>query len=167
MSSAIHVLRTAQSFLGLVEDPPDSNRNPFGEWYGMNGVPWCAIFISYCLAQNDIHLPIQTDQGFHYCPAAVTYFKRTERWCTLPQPGDIVFFCWDATEVARHVGLVEAIEGGQIITIEGNTSPHDNCNGGAVMRRSRNFDEVLGFACPYDNYQSRNTARQAEQEINF
>ena len=35
---------------GRREDPPGSNRTPFGVWFGLDGVPWCNIFVSYCFA---------------------------------------------------------------------------------------------------------------------
>src|SRR5438132_598818 len=41
-------LAEAITFIGTTEKPPNSNKNLFGVWFGMNGVPWCNIFVSYC-----------------------------------------------------------------------------------------------------------------------
>jgi peptidoglycan hydrolase-like protein with peptidoglycan-binding domain len=45
-----HALTEAKRWLGTAEDPPGSNRTPFGAWFGLDGVPWCNIFVSYCFA---------------------------------------------------------------------------------------------------------------------
>ena len=31
--------------IGTHESPPGSNRQPFGVWFGVNGVAWCNIFV--------------------------------------------------------------------------------------------------------------------------
>ena len=43
-------LAEARRWIGTTEDPPGSNRTPFGVWFGLDGVPWCNIFVSYCFA---------------------------------------------------------------------------------------------------------------------
>src|SRR6185295_2690395 len=44
----ILALTEAVKHIGVTEDPPGSNRTMFGEWFGVNGVAWCNIFVSYC-----------------------------------------------------------------------------------------------------------------------
>ena len=34
-------LAEARRWVGTPEDPPGSNRTPFGAWFGLDGVPWC------------------------------------------------------------------------------------------------------------------------------
>jgi hypothetical protein len=41
-------LAFAVNEIGNHETPYGSNRSKYGAWYGFNGVPWCAIFESYC-----------------------------------------------------------------------------------------------------------------------
>lgn len=36
--------------LGFREDN-NNDITPYGEWYGMNGQPWCAMFVSWCALQ--------------------------------------------------------------------------------------------------------------------
>lgn len=43
-------LNEARKHVGLKEAPAGSNKTPFGIWYGHDGLPWCAIFVSYCFA---------------------------------------------------------------------------------------------------------------------
>src|SRR6266516_1359768 len=41
-------LAEALRHVGVRESPPGSNRTMFGRWFGVDGVPWCSIFVSYC-----------------------------------------------------------------------------------------------------------------------
>ena len=47
-AAGVRALVVARRNLGVRESPPGSNRTPFGAWFGEDGVPWCAIFVSYC-----------------------------------------------------------------------------------------------------------------------
>lgn len=145
--SAQKVLDIARRNIGYKENPPNSNRTKFGAWYGMDREPWCAMFVSYCFYQAGLPLPATTPKGFAYCPWGVNWFKKQGRWYKKPQVGDVVFFRWSGA-VAQHVGIVERVNpDGSIVTIEGNTSPSNNANGGAVMRRERK-DNILGYGRP-------------------
>lgn len=156
-SSAIGLgaLNEATKHVGVTEDPPGSNRTPFGDWFGENGVPWCNIFVSYCF---------QVGAGYTICdgvsgPGVVAgkgcaYVPTTEHWLytsgmwvgrTDPQPGDIAIFNWDGGQ-PDHIGIVQQVHGnGIFMTIEGNTSASSNSNGGEVMQRLRHVSQVDGF----------------------
>lgn len=41
------ILATAAAENGVTENPPHSSKTQYGVWYGMNGVRWCAIYVSY------------------------------------------------------------------------------------------------------------------------
>ena len=45
---ASDVLKIAASQIGVCESPKNSNRTKYGKAFGMNGVPWCAIFLWWC-----------------------------------------------------------------------------------------------------------------------
>jgi peptidoglycan hydrolase-like protein with peptidoglycan-binding domain len=152
MSTAQQVLHNASSEIGYKENPPNSNHNKFGVWYGMDEEPWCAMFMSYCLYKAGLPLKITTDKGFAYCPYGVTWFKNKNWWHTNPEVGDLVFYDWDGDGEAKHVGIVEKINSdGSIVTIEGNTSVGNDSNGGQVMRRTRS-DYIMGYGRP--NYEA-------------
>lgn len=154
MTTPQDVLNVAQRYIGTKEAPPSSNRQIFGEWYGVNGVPWCAIFVSYCFYKAGMPLPaIQSRKGFAYCPYGVRYFKDLGAFDKTPKVGDIVFFDWDKDGTSDHVGIVEKVLGSdKVLTIEGNTSYGNDSNGGEVMRGTRYLSTIQGFAHPdYDN----------------
>ena len=73
-------LAEARRWIGTHEDPPGSNRTPFGVWFGLDGVPWCNIFVSYCFA---VGAGTTIAAGFHGagCSArGCAYVPTTEAW---------------------------------------------------------------------------------------
>lgn len=147
-------LAEAEKHIGIKERPPGSNRTPFGKWFGVDGVPWCAIFVSYCFAKGADYMIANrfkgagcSANGCTYVPTAEAWLRTTGMWKgrTTPLPGDIAIFNWDGG-VPDHIGIVEKyLGGGQFDSIEGNTSLDNNSNGGEVMRRTRYLSQVDGF----------------------
>lgn len=135
-------LNRARSQLGIGENPAGSNRTEYGAWYGMDGQPWCAMFVSWVFYHEGMPLSFTTSKGFAFCPYGVAGFKAQGRWHTSnPRPGDVVFFNWDGGRV-DHVGIVESVNGdGSITTIEGNT------NNNRVERRGRSGN-IAGYGRP-------------------
>ena len=49
---------------GTKEAPPNSNKTKYGQWYGLDGVKWCCIFVSWVYDQAGHHLErIDTANG--------------------------------------------------------------------------------------------------------
>ncbi|QEI43563.1 hypothetical protein BMF77_04183 [Dolichospermum sp. UHCC 0315A] len=153
MTTAQQVIKFAANEIGYKENPPKSNNNKFGIWYGMNREPWCAMFVSYCLHNTGLPLKITTNKGFAYCPFGIKWFKEQGLWHTSnPKVGDIVFYDWKNDGVSDHVGIVAKVNSdGSIDAIEGNTSERDDSNGGQVMQRTRRGN-IVGYGRP--NYTS-------------
>jgi len=154
-SLGLLALDEADKHLGLKEDPAGSNKTMFGLWYGHDGLPWCSIFVSYCFAVgankilcNGFAGPgTKASKGCAYVPTVEAWLKATGQWqgTTNPQPGDIVIFTFEGGE-ADHIGiLVSNLGGGNFTTVEGNTSPNNQANGGEVMLRTRNVKQIAGF----------------------
>lgn len=135
------VLLLAIQQLGYSEQPPDSNMQRYGEWYGMNGVPWCAMFVSWVFFITGLPLGrIDDDKGYRYCPSALAFFKKNNWVTDNPQAGDIVIFDWQLDGKPDHTGIFlqwKASDHQSIITIEGNTAVGNDSNGGSVMLRVR------------------------------
>lgn len=149
MTTAEQVLRIAANEVGYKENPPNSNQNKFGAWYGVNHQPWCAMFVSYCFYTAGLPLPITTPKGFAYCPFGIKGFKDKGQWhTTAPKVGDVVFYDWQGDGVSDHVGIVEKVNAnGSVVAIEGNTSVGNDSNGGQVMRRTRSSN-IVGYGRP-------------------
>jgi Putative peptidoglycan binding domain/CHAP domain len=153
---ALAALTEAARHIGVCEDPPESNSNPFGKWFGLDEAPWCAIFISYCFSVGAGYTVAQSlldkapgvhPNGCAYVPSMMAWLFADGFWVgrTEPIPGDIVIYNWDGGRV-DHIGIVESNPGnGQICAIEGNTSAADASNGGEVQRTTRPLRYVTGF----------------------
>jgi hypothetical protein len=148
-------LEHALRHLGEHEDPPGSNRTHFGHWFGVNGVPWCNIFLSFCFHVGaDYTLcagfegPGVYPRGCSYVPTTLAWLRATGSWdgCTAPLPGDIAVFDFDHRGEPEHIGLVErALGPDRFQTVEGNTAVGRDTDGGAVHRRLRYVTQVRGF----------------------
>jgi CHAP domain len=144
VSSARARLTKAVQEIGYKESPAGSNKNKYGQWYGMDGQPWCAMFCTWCDQLSED--PVDTfSRGSHYAyvPYMVSDARLGVNGCSItssPQPGDLVCYDWAYDGEYDHVGIVEDPPDatGIFVAIEGNTSTSNNSNGGQVMRRQRN-----------------------------
>ena len=138
-------LAEALRHVGVRESPPGSNRTVFGRWFGTDGVPWCAIFASYCF---DIGAGVVLCRDWSgagvgprrvaYVPTLAAWLRATGRVVDDPQPGDLVVFDWDGG-LPDHAGIViRALADGTIDTVEGNA-------GDEVRRETRSWPQVSLF----------------------
>jgi len=139
------IIEIAEKEIGYKENPNNSNKTKYGKWFGFDGVAWCAIFVSWVYYKAGFPLGnIGFKKGFAGCQTAVAHFKKTKQTTTTPVSGDIVFFDWNGDGRFDHTGIfVKDINGLKFETIEGNTSLTNQSNGGEVMRRKRNYKNVL------------------------
>lgn len=113
---------------------------PYWSWYGFSSrVEWCACFVSWCYAQVGLSEP-----RFSGCTSGgMAWFQSHGQWADRDYPdiapGDAIFFDWDGTGDADHVGIVVGVDESRVYTVEGN-SGNDACNyksyplGSAVIR---------------------------------
>jgi hypothetical protein len=147
------VLKIAMGEVGYKESPANSNLTKYGEWYGVNGKKWCALFISWVYDQAGFKWPKQLDspKGFIWVPVIIYRSKQFPQLYTRtfdPLPGDIVVFDWEGDKEPDHVALFVKwiVKGKTFETIEGNTSKGNNSNGGQVQyRKDRSMANVLCF----------------------
>ena len=154
---------------GYKESPPNSNRTKFGEKFGENGVPYCAIYEWYCgeVASEEFggSNPIAKSSNAAYIQDLTVsqkggkfVMKKTASNATKlngqkkAKEGDIVDFDFGANDLyRRHTGLVIGVIGDEYVTIEGNTSSDDRgsqSNGGMVAIRHRSYKEVCSIVRP-------------------
>lgn len=144
------IIEIAAKEIGYVETPPNSNKTKFGKWFGLDGVAWCAMFVSWCYSKAGYPLRnIGFTKGFAGCQTAVAYFIKTKQVTTTPQAGDIVFFDWNLDRRFDHVGVFVKWQDKIVFeTIEGNTSLTNQSNGGQVMLRKRKHGKGVLFVHP-------------------
>jgi|GEM_PF-5646156 len=118
IQNSSNIVKVAESQLGNV------GGQPYWSWYGYScQVEWCACFVSWCANQCG-YITLGQVPMFSYCPSGAAWFKAHGLWKnagTVPNAGDIIFFCWDGSQTAEHVGIVRYVENGTVYTIEGNS----------------------------------------------
>ncbi len=147
--TAQRLCEIALAEIGYIETP--DNITKYGEHTKANGLPWCGSFVNWCAHHAGVKLPsmVSTAMG-------AQRMKDVARWHTEnPQAGDLAFFDFPSDGVDRisHIGIVVAIAGKEVITVEGNTAPSggDQRNGGMVMLKTRAYGKgspIVGFARP-------------------
>ena len=122
------------------------------------GYAWCAVFVTWCfyqaygmIAKKMLFQP-DNDNCAAGCASARSYFNKQGHLHDAPEPGDQVFFWSSDMSKISHTGLVVAVDGEHIQTIEGNTSGGSDVipNGGAVCKKSYSlgYHRIAGYGCP-------------------
>ena len=135
------VLQIAEWQEGVVEMPSGSNKVKYNTAYYGQAVSgkvfaWCMVFVWWVFREAGFNL---------YKTASCTAFVNRFRAFSPGQivtgdykPGDIVFFDFSGKrKKTEHCGIVTAVDGGSVLTVEGNTGTDNDANGGAVMQRTR------------------------------
>lgn len=142
------VLEIAHREIGVVESPANSNNVKYNTWMYGHEVhdgdgpgafyPWCGAFVSWVYFTAGLSLgAIDYLRGYVGCPYAVKHQAIWGHQVSTPQPGDVVFYDWQGDGKWDHTGIFEKNLGnGLFQAIEGNTSFHNDSNGGAVMARA-------------------------------
>jgi len=113
--------------VGYQEKSKDGSGNitKFGAWYGMDGQPWCAMFVSWAADQagilNDV-VPkhASTARGVAAYQEIGLYSPRDSGY--QPREGDAIYF--HSNGRISHVGIVVAFDPDtqKVYTVEGNTN---------------------------------------------
>lgn len=109
--------------------------------------PWCDIFVDeafiQCFGLTEAcamtYQPV--GQGSAACSNSMSFYRANGALSSSPQPGDQIFF-YSGGNIG-HTGVVESVENGKVITIEGNTSD-------MVARRSYTLGSsvIAGYGRP-------------------
>lgn len=172
-----HLLQVASEEVGYTED---HGRTKYGAWAGDPAAQWCAEFQCWCVDQVDQRwgtsllrnvYPYYTssntgrswfiragryvirqgrveDWGYEWLKGRTSYIRSGDY---IPQPGDWVFFSWNAGDDTDHVAMVEYCtrdqETGKVLihVIEGNKPS-------AVARDvyDLNSSSILGYGTVHD-----------------
>ena len=142
------VLQIAQWQLGVQECPAGSNRVKYAEEYGLNGYPWCMMFVWWVFREAGFQLRKTAS-----CTELTNAYKKAGQWVTDGfKPGDIVMFDFSGKKrITEHCGILLEATGETLTVIEGNTDPDNDANGGCVMKRCRKCELVTGACRPMYN----------------
>jgi len=158
-STALAVMRLALRQYHYMESPPGSNKTKFGKWFGMNGVAWCAEYVSWCgyhaagdnpiaLSANaaDIQDMTVRGKGGKYILEHTGNNKKKKAALSKIKLGDNASFNFNGGTSRQHTGLAVGVWGEYVYCIEGNTSFDNNgsqSNGGAVALRKRHYSTIV------------------------
>ena len=145
--TAAAMIAVASSQVGFREGP--DNDNPYGVWYGMNHVAWCAVFQSWAAAHSGNAAAVPKHA---YTPSGADWFRRHGRWGTRPRAGALVYLWSQSMGRIHHVALVaKVLDDGSFVTVEGNTNTTGSAVGNGVYKlRRRGFGGGQGgFGYPH------------------
>ena len=149
------VIEVARGELGVTESPAGSNLTKYGFWYGVDGVPWCVIFLCWVFNQAGERMAFFGGGKTASCGMLLQWYR--EQGQTINafdiQVGDIVILNFSGTKDAQHCGLVvgKGVENFYwfVKTIEGNTSSGGSQdNGGAVCEKERYAHQIVAVCRP-------------------
>ncbi len=164
MASANDVLSIARGEIGYdrYQDPEEGTK--YGRWYaaghgsyfGTTGVPYCAMFASWCLDQAGVScagMPAASTTAIKVAAVGAGKMRGSVRDA---QPGDVGLMSWSCDDGdLDHTVLIEKNCGGYVQTIEGNV------NGGKVERRTREWKYLRYAVAP--EYQAVAPAQEDPQ----
>ncbi len=165
------VIGIARGELGYREDPPGSNRVKYGEAYGLNGVPWCVIFLWWLFREAGESKAFFGGGKTASCTVLRRWYREQGRIVSPEEAraGDIVILNFSGTKESQHCGLVtEGYSGGEVATIEGNTAVAGGSqdSGGMVCRKTRRPSQIVAVCRPqYSETKDDATGHWAEEAV--
>ena len=157
------VIELARADLGYTESPANSNMTKYGEWYGMNGQPWCVMALAFWFNQAGERMAFFGGGKTASCSVLLRWYREQGQTVDKQsvQAGDIVLLNFHGGTEPEHCGLVVDVfhmiqpgpdhEGliNYIRTIEGNTTSKkegSQDNGGCVAMKQR-FEKNIVAVC--------------------
>lgn len=139
------VVRVAKGEVGTHES--GDNHTKYGRWYGLDGQPWCDIFVSWVCHEVG---QLKAIGGKHaYVPDHLAWFRKHKRFHHRgakgggPDMGGAIFFDWNGNGSPDHIGIVTGWTATHVYTVEGNRS--DKVVAG---KYSRSYRCILGYGYP-------------------
>ncbi|MBQ8795321.1 MAG: CHAP domain-containing protein [Clostridia bacterium] len=150
------------------DDGSYNNYTEYNYWYNKNvssgmpvggsTAPWCATFVSWCAEQANIPATIlkrSTAAGHGASYFNINFYSGSSTLASsgdndsyfkgynyIPKTGDLFY-----TRSWSHVGLVVAVNGAYVTTVEGNTNTNGSSEGNGVYKRTRAIGDLY-FGVP-------------------
>ena len=163
------------------------NINKYGKWYGDNGVPWCAIYVSWCANEAGIlnNKGVAGKDGkpipkFETCKVGKELYEKAEKYHKLdsgyePKKGDLFIHLNRDKEGeldgTGHTGIVIAYDNENkiVYTIEGNSNDRVSVKKTHINYSVKNYNYFEGFCSnggtDYGDIPSSSSWRGGESEI--
>ena len=143
---ATDLVEVARTQVGYHEGT--NNYTKYNVWFGsLNdygyNYAWCQTFVAWCA--NQAGIPTSMIPRVSGTISGMDFFKKNETWKDAgitPEKGDIIYL-HSKSSSGYHVGIVADVSGGQISTIEGNSSDRV-----AERTYSVGNSSIVGYGCP-------------------
>lgn len=143
---ATDLVEVARTQVGYHEGT--NNYTKYNVWFGsLNGYgynyAWCQTFVAWCA--NQAGIPTSMIPRVSGTVSGMDFFKKNGTWKDAgitPEKGDIIYL-HSKSSSGYHVGIVADVSGGQISTIEGNSSDRV-----AERTYSVGNSSIVGYGCP-------------------
>jgi|GEM_PF-1111718 len=161
-TSGSRIVDVATAEIGYKESPLGSNKTKYGEWFGLNGQSWSAIFISWVYDKAGQPLPTieKGKSGFSSYGEALRYFRSAGYITDNPVPGDIAIFEVNAP-TAQSISYSGGIftgwtrqQGGYTL-IQGNAAESGSSQGEGVYRLTRNTSTFKTYFIHFEKRQAQ------------
>jgi len=157
MTQPEHVLFIANSYVGIREEPKNSNNVIFNtRYYGrvVSGeqYAWCMAFVWDVFRIAGLSRLFYNGSKTASCSTLMLWARKGGTFVDKGfRQGDVILFDWTGKkrdDVAQHTGIFSHMANGQAVCIEGNTAVGNDSNGGQVMVRNRPLSQITGAHRP-------------------
>ncbi|MDO4978298.1 MAG: CHAP domain-containing protein [Eubacteriales bacterium] len=91
------------------------NYTEFGRYYGLNGEPWCAIFVNWVARETGISYSVVPKRcavrdyySFFRSRGLAHPWSQVRTGSYKPKKGDIIFYSYSPGDTTHHIGYVES-----------------------------------------------------------
>ena len=133
--------RESESCFVIDESGKRHGYTRYGDYYHIPYTEWCALFAEFCL--EFAHVPGNAFPRAHGSSTWVQKLRGSGLFRDrgeIPARGDLIFFSFDDSAEASHVGIISSVSGDILQVIQGNAN-------NAVMNKSydRHDSHIVGF----------------------
>jgi hypothetical protein len=135
--------------LGVKETAPNSGPK-INEYLASCGLPpghpWCAAMVCWCIIELK-KLGIPTN--FRFSAGVMDMWAKNKLLYAIPKPKPGCIFIMKFGGGKGHTGVVKAVEGNWVLTVEGNTDADGGREGVEVAEKRRLITSIYGWLDPY------------------
>lgn len=148
-NTAASVLSVARSQIGVRSGKKYWDYVMGSGYISGSATPWCACFVSWVFAQAGAKCAGLPSASCTYGIYAKALKAGKVVSVSKAKAGDVVLFNFDHIRSdAEHVGIIESVGSGTLVTIEGNTNAGGSSTGGQVCKKVRSKANVFAIVRP-------------------
>ena len=148
-NTAASVLSVARSQIGVKSGKKYWDYVMGSGYISGGATPWCACFVSWVFHEAGAKCAGLPSASCTYGIYAKALKAGKVVSVSKAKAGDVVLFNFDHIRSdAEHVGIIESVGSGTLVTIEGNTNAGGSSTGGQVCKKVRSKANVFAIVRP-------------------